>query len=60
MSLIPYFGNDPFFGGLEKALDRAFDRALGARGAGDMQLFMPSLTGPSGAAGHPMVSETQR
>lgn len=54
MSLIP-FGNDPFFGGLEKALDRAFDRALGARG-GDMSLFLPTLTGPSGAAGHPMVS----
>ena len=55
MSLMPYFGNDPFFGGLDKALDRAFDRALGSRG-GEISLFLPTLTGPSSAAGHPMVS----
>jgi HSP20 family protein len=56
---MPYFGNDPFFGGLDKALDRAFDRALGSRG-GEISLFLPTLTGPSGAAGHPMdIVESQ-
>lgn len=56
MSLTPYLGVDPFFGQLEKAMDRAFDRALGSRG-GDISLFMPTLTGPSTAAGHPMVGK---
>lgn len=57
MSLTPYFGgHDPFFGQLEKAMDRAFDRALGSRTGGDMTLFLPTLTGPSTASGHPMVS----
>jgi len=56
MSLTPYFGHDPFFGQLEKAMDRAFDRALGSRGGGEISLFLPTLTGPSTAAGHPMVS----
>lgn len=59
MSLTPYglgLGlNDPFFGQLEKAMDRAFDRALGSRG-GDITMFLPSLTGPSTSSGHPMVS----
>jgi len=53
MSLTPYFGQDPFFGNLEKAMDRAFDRALGSRG-GDISLFLPTLTGPSTGSGHPM------
>jgi hypothetical protein len=58
MSLTPYFSHDPFFGQLEKAMDRAFDRALGSRG-GDISMFMPSLIGPSTAAGHPMVGFKQ-
>lgn len=53
MSLTPYFGHDPFFGQIEKAMDRAFDRALGSRG--DISLFLPTLTGPSTSSGHPMV-----
>lgn len=64
MSLTPYglslgLGNDPFFGQLEKAMDRAFDRALGSRG-GDITMFLPSLTGPSTSSGHPMVSRLCR
>jgi hypothetical protein len=39
------------------SLLRAFDRALGSRpGETTMAAFMPSLVGPSGAGGHPMVS----
>lgn len=53
MALLPYFGNDPFFGQMEKALDRAFDRAM-TGGRGDMML-LPSLVGPTTAGGHPMV-----
>lgn len=58
MSMTPYtgLGFDPFFGQMERALDRAFDRALGSRSGGDIAMFMPTLTGPSTAGGHPMVS----
>eukprot|EP00775_Hariotina_reticulata_P000604 gene604-891_t len=55
MALAPYFGNDPYFNQIERAMDRAFDRALGGRPAETaMAAFMPSLVGPSGAGGHPM------
>jgi hypothetical protein len=58
MALSPYFGNDPFFGQMERALDNAFQRALGGR-SGDLMMF-PSLLGPSNvpAGSHPMVSLT--
>lgn len=62
MALSPYFGNDPFFGQIERAMDRAFDRALGGRPGGDTTIaaFMPSLVGPSTAGGHPMdIVETK-
>jgi len=54
MALSPYFGNDPFFGQMERALDNAFQRALGGR-SGDLMMF-PSLLGPSNvpAGSHPM------
>lgn len=58
MALTPYVLNDPFFNNIERAMDRAFDRAIGQGGRGGdiMGAFMPSLTGPSSAGGHPMVS----
>ncbi|WIA15833.1 hypothetical protein OEZ85_012588 [Tetradesmus obliquus] len=54
MALSPYLGNDPFFGQMERALDNAFQRALGGR-SGDLMMF-PSLLGPSSvpAGSHPM------
>ncbi|KAF8062724.1 Heat shock 22 kDa protein [Scenedesmus sp. PABB004] len=60
MALSTYFGGDPMFGQLERAMDRAFERALGGRGGDVMAAFMPTLTGPSGAGGHPMdIIETK-
>eukprot|EP00878_Enallax_costatus_P013946 GHUV01014583.1.p1 GENE.GHUV01014583.1~~GHUV01014583.1.p1 ORF type:complete len:170 (+),score=44.77 GHUV01014583.1:115-624(+) len=54
MALSPYMGNDPFFGQMERALDNAFQRALGGR-SGDLMMF-PALLGPSSvpAGSHPM------
>lgn len=60
MALSPYVMNDPMFSNIERAMDRAFDRALGGRTGDVMSLFMPSFSGPSGAGGHPMVSELER
>jgi HSP20 family protein len=61
MALTPYVLNDPFFNNIERAMDRAFDRALGGGRGGDiMGAFMPALTGPSSAGGHPMdIVETK-
>lgn len=50
------FGNsDPLFGQMERAMDRAFNRALTGR---DIGALMPALTSSAGASttGHPMVS----
>jgi len=60
MALSPYVMNDPLFNNIERAMDRAFDRALGGRTGDVMSLFMPSFAGPSGAGGHPMdIVETK-
>lgn len=58
MALTTFGFNDPMFAGMERALDRAFSRALGERSDPMMAAFMPALTGPSGAGGHPMVRES--
>eukprot|EP00878_Enallax_costatus_P001164 GHUV01001305.1.p1 GENE.GHUV01001305.1~~GHUV01001305.1.p1 ORF type:complete len:164 (+),score=32.59 GHUV01001305.1:211-702(+) len=60
MALSPYVMTDPLFSNIERAMDRAFDRALGGRSGDVMAAFMPSFTGPSGAGGHPMdIVETK-
>lgn len=54
MALTAFGFSDPMFGQLEQAMDRAFTRALGGR-SDPMATFLPALTGPSSAGGHPMV-----
>lgn len=45
--------HDPLLSGLEKAMDKAFDRAIGSR---ELGAFLPTFAGHNGAGAHPMVS----
>uniref|UniRef100_A0A383W5E9 SHSP domain-containing protein n=1 Tax=Tetradesmus obliquus TaxID=3088 RepID=A0A383W5E9_TETOB len=59
MALSLFGTSDPFFGQMERAMDRAFNRALTGR---DIGALMPALTSSAGASttGHPMdIIETK-
>lgn len=61
MSMTPYM-TDPFFGQIERAIDRAMCRFLGDRPLGELSLAVPSLgMGPGmGPTGYPMdIIETK-
>eukprot|EP00882_Tetradesmus_deserticola_P000315 GHRQ01000349.1.p2 GENE.GHRQ01000349.1~~GHRQ01000349.1.p2 ORF type:complete len:161 (+),score=71.90 GHRQ01000349.1:179-661(+) len=59
MALSLFGTTDPFFGNMERAMDRAFSRALTGMDVGALK---PAMTGPAGASttAHPMdIVETK-
>eukprot|EP00877_Chromochloris_zofingiensis_P013131 jgi/Chrzof1/8071/UNPLg00116.t1 len=61
MALTPYLVNDPFLSQIERAMDRAFDRAVGRGTPSELgALLTPFTSLTNGNSGHPMdITETK-